>query len=461
MPPTTWEAYQLLHDGALALQRAEEQGMRIDVEYCKRKMNVLDRKIERITTKIEPDKLIKLWRKIYGSKFNVNSNAQLANILYSKMHIEPLKRTETGQGSTDDETLTALNIPTLNNILQIRKLRKVRDTYLGAFIREQVDGILHPFFNLNTVVTFRSSSSNINFQNVPKRDEEAMQLVRSAILPRPGHQLVELDYGTLEVLISATYHHDKNLIYDATQGDMHSDMAVEIFLLDAMDKRVPELKHLRDATKNGFVFPQFYGDYYKNNAIYLAKKWGNLPIGRWKPEMGVPMPKGSTLGRHLIERGITSYEKFETHLQKIEKYFWKVRYKKYGKWREDWVDEYREKGYFDMHTGFRCKGVMSRNDVINYPVQGAAFHCLLWSFIQLDKRMREESWDTRLIGQIHDAIVMDVPPKELEYVIKTAQQVMCQEIRDYWEWITVPLTIEADVCDIDAPWSEKHGYEIA
>lgn len=177
--------------------------------------------------------------------------------------------------------------------------------------------------------------------------------------------------------------------------------------------------------------------------------------------MGVPMPKGSTLGRHLIERGITSYEKFETHLQKIEKYFWKVRYKKYGKWREDWVDEYREKGYFDMHTGFRCKGVMSRNDVINYPVQGAAFHCLLWSFIQLDKRMREESWDTRLIGQIHDAIVMDVPPKELEYVIKTAQQVMCQEIRDYWEWITVPLTIEADVCDIDAPWSEKHGYEIA
>ena len=143
----------------------------------------------------------------------------------------------------------------------------------------------------------------------------------------------------------------------------------------------------------------------------------------------------------------------------IEKDFWGNRFAGYAKWKERWWKEYKKKGYVELYTGFQCSGVMSKNDTLNYPVQGAAFHCLLWSFIKLDKIIRKKGWNTRLVGQIHDSIILDVDPAELEDVVKTAYRVTCKDLPKAWDWIIVPLDIEIELAPVDCSWAEKEKYE--
>ena len=156
MVPMQLEAYNLFHEGVLALSRAQEHGMCIDVEYCERKKRQLTHKIERYKSEFEASKLFINWTKTYGAKTNIDSSTQLAHMLYDVMNITPAKKTKKGRGSTDDDALSRLDIPEVKMLLKMKKLVKVRDTYLEAFLREQVDGILHPFFNLHTTKTFRS-----------------------------------------------------------------------------------------------------------------------------------------------------------------------------------------------------------------------------------------------------------------------------------------------------------------
>ena len=359
----------------------------------------------------------------------------------------------------DDESLRQMNIPELENLLKIRKLKRVRDTYLSAFAREQVNGYLHPFFNLHLVTTYRSSSDHPNFQNIPKRDEESMQICRKALYPRPGHQLLEIDYSGLEVRIAACYHKDSTMLKYITdpKSDMHTDMAKQIFMVDDFDKNIPSHYVLRQAVKNGFVFPEFYGDYYKNCAVNMACGWGKLPQGKWSYGQGIEMPYG-TLANHFIDKGIKSLDDFTNHVKKIEGDFWGRRFREYAKWKDRWYEKYKKCGYIDLLTGFRCSGIMGKNDCINYPVQGAAFHCLLWSFIELDKIIIKKGLDSRLVGQIHDSILLDVHPDELEYITEHAYNTTCFELPDVWKWIIVPLDIDAEVCPVDRPWSEKEKY---
>ena len=458
--PHKLAAYRLLHDGMLAFTRAEHVGMRIDVAYCERKRDFLTKKIVHLQEQLKKTNFVKHWIHFYKDKFNLSSNHQLSRILYDVKKIPPSRLTASGKGSTDDRALLDLNIPELNDLLEIRKLTKIRDTYLDAFVREQVNGVVHPFFNLHTVRTYRSSSDRPNFQNIPKRDKEAMKICRRAILPRPGHQLMEADYSGIEVRISACYHKDRTMLeyINDPRSDMHLDMAKQIFLMPDMVKGGPAAV-LRNAAKNGFVFPQFYGDYYKNCANYLVGEWGKLPQATWKAGQGISIGNGVTLSDHLIANGIKSFDKFVEHLQKIEDHFWKVRFKEYQQWKEVLWNKYQKVGYIDLLTGFRCGGVMSKNDVTNYPIQGSAFHCLLWSFIELDKIAIQECWDTKLIGQIHDAILLDVYPPELDHVVATVKRVACDELRKVWKWIITPLDVDVDVCEVNGSWADKNSYE--
>ena len=457
--PRTFDAYNLFHQGTLALARAERQGIRVDVDYVERKKVYLTRKIERMERKFMESPFFQQWQDMMDGKANLNSPPQLSKLLYKIKKIKVQKETASGAGATDKEALQQLNIPELNDLLEIRGLKKLRDTYLETFIREQTAGYIHPFFNLHLVRTFRSSANNPNFQNLPKRDEEAMQLIRKALYPRKGHQLLEIDYSGLEVRISACYNKDETLLryIKNPASDMHGDMAKQIFMLDKFDKSLPEHHTLRQAAKNGFVFPEFYGDYYINCASNMACSWGKLPKGKWKPGEGIPMPEG-TLADHMISKGIKSLKSFETYLQKIETDFWENRFPDYAKWKERWWNLYKKYGYVDLLTGFRCSGVMRRNDVTNYPVQGAAFHCLLWSFIELDRIILEEKLDTRVIGQIHDSILLDVNPDERDYIVETVKRVTCKDLPAAWKWIIVPLEIDIEICEVDSSWADKNKY---
>ena len=329
------EAYKLFHEGTLAFAQAEREGIRIDIEYCRRKKEHLERKIKYYQKHLEDTKLYKRWFHIYKNKINIHSNQQLSKILYQIMKIEPTKTTETGQGSTDEDALRRLNVEGIDLILAIRKLTKVKNTYLEAFMREQWEGYIHPSFNLHNVRTYRSSSEGPNFQNIPKRDKEAMKICRQAILPRPGHMLIEADFSALEVNISECYHKDPVMMKYLLDknSDMHLDMAKQIFLLDDMSKKIPSHAVLRQGAKNAFVFPQFYGDYYGNNARGLIE-WAKLPAGKWKDGLGIELPDGTTISTHLRAKGIKSFDQFTEHLKAVEDDFWNRRFKQYGAWRK-------------------------------------------------------------------------------------------------------------------------------
>ena len=449
MIATTKDAYRLIHEGALTLAEIERTGIRVDVEYCRKQEKVLERRIDHLEKKLEEDETIQLWRRTYGAKFNVDSNPQLADILFNRLKLPSLKQTVKGRAAVDDGVLASIDLPMVKSLLQVKKLKKAKSTYLGGVIREAHDGVIHPFFNLHTVRTFRSSSDKPNFQNIPIRDPEIGKIIRRAFIPYPGHRFGGVDYGGIEVKIATCYHKDPTMIsyIEDPRSDMHRDTAMDCFIL----KQEEVMKEVRYCGKNMFVFPQFYGDYYKNCATSL---WNAID------SMGLKKTDGTPLKEHLRDQGIKSYQAFENHIQDVEDRFWKEKFKVYAQWKKDWVKAYEKKGYFDTLTGFRCGGIMGKNDVINYPVQGSAFHCLLWSIIQLVKWFREEGLQSKLIGQIHDELTQSLHPEEFDYVLSHERKVMCEDIREAWPWIITPLTIEAEFGGVDENWFEKKAVEI-
>lgn len=443
--PSNYQAYRLLHEGSEALADVEEYGLRINTRYCEKKQKQLKKEIKERIEELDKFKEIKIWKKTYGKKFNLDSDQQLAKILFEKMKYKSEVETAKGNASVSAEALEKLNIPVVKNLIKIRQLKKVKDTYLQNYLRESVDNVLHPFFHLHIAKSFRSSSSKINFQNQPVRIPEIREYVRKAVIPRKGFLIAEVDYSGVEVRIAACYHKDPNMIKDiTTQGrDMHRDMAAKCFRLNK--KQVT--KDARYCGKNMFVFPQFYGDYYGNNANSMWEAIHTLKL---------QTVKGTPLKKHLKKKGITNLKKFTDHIASVEDYFWNERYGVYGQWKEDHWEKYCKNGYVEIKTGFTCKGLMKRNEAINYPIQGAAFHCLLWSLIQLNKWLKKNKMKTKIIGQIHDSIVMEIHSEELNIVLEETNKIMTKDIVRHWPWIIVPLEIEVELCPINKSWYWKN-----
>ncbi len=454
------DAYRLLHYGTLAFARAERQGFRLDVDRAQTKKKELTETIDQLTEEVKQSKFYRHWEHSRGShKVNMDSNPQLSSFLYKVKKLKPIKLTKTGKGSTDEEALEALNIKELNIILRIRKLKKLRDTYLEGYLREVVNGYIHPFFNL-LARSFRSSCDSPNIQNVPIRDKESKEIIRGCLLPRPGHQLLELDFKGIEVSVSCCVHKDPTMInyVENPKSNMHTDLAKEIFKFKKFDANIEPFKTFRSAVKNGFVFPQFYGDYYGNNALSLSR-WTELPVNKKWNNNGLILPNGIYLSQHLKNKKIGTLKSFTQHLKDIEDDFWNERFRVYNDWKQRWWKQYQKKGYFDMLTGFRCSGVYDKKQACNYPIQGPAFHCDLWLFNEVDRIMRKEKWDTKLLGQVHDSIIFDLNPDEKEHVIETVFKGI-KELMRIWDWLIVPLRIDAEICEIDQPWSAKKELKI-
>jgi len=288
------------------------------------------------------------------------------------------------------------------------------------------------------------------------RNPELGKMVRRAFIPRPNGHLVEMDYSGIEVCIATCYHKDPRMIEyisDPTK-DLHRDMAMECFALpksemsnptDEEDKK--RIKQIRYCGKNMFVFPQFYGDWYRDCAASL---WHATE------QMKLKLRDGSSMRRHLAKKGIKNLSDFEEHLKKVEDFFWNKRFPTYNQWKKDWFRAYQKNGYLLTKTGFICQGQMRRNEIINYPVQGSAFHCLLQSLIWFVRHdLKKRKMQAKVVGQIHDSIILDVLPDELSHVKETLYDVTTKKLPQTWKWIIVPLKIDIDEYGVDEPWLEK------
>ncbi len=460
MKPITDKAYNLFHQGCIALSQVEANGIRIDVDYLNRAIENTTAKLDSLSDKMKKDEIFKIWKKQYGSRTNMGSRQQLGKILFDVMDYDCPSFTKTERYQVNEIVLASLKIPFTNQLLKIEKLKHARNTYLRGILKHTVDGYLHPFFSLNLVKSMRGSSSDPNFQNIPIRDPKISKLVRRAFISRDNYQIVEADYSGVEICAATCYHHDPRMIsyIKNKKKDLHRDMAMQIYKL----KKEQINKEIRYCGKNMFIFPQFYGDWYLSCAQHLWKAISQLHLRT---------TEGIGLKKHLKRKGINKLGRcnpklpalsgtFEKHLQEVEDDFWNRRFQVYGQWKKDWWEEFNRKGYFDTLTGFRIEGFLNRKEVINYPVQGSAFHWLLWSLIRIQKLLNKYKMKSLIVGQIHDSIVADVYKKERRDYLEICKQVMTIDIRKHWKWICVPLSIEAEVAPVGGSWYEKKEVKI-
>lgn len=441
MKATRADAYQLLHNASLCFSRMEEHGIRIDVEYLDRAIKETQEKIRNIEKEMREDEVYKTWRKLFAQKTNFQSKPQLNAVLRELRLIPRDKKVK-----MDIENLQGIDVPFTRLYLQKTKLDKLEGTYLKGIRREVIDERIHCFFNLHTVWTFRSSSSEINFQNQPNRDEEQAETCRRSFIPDSDEfVLVESDFKGIEVFTSAFYHKDKRFIKDITVGDMHKDTAALCFLLSKDEVT----KDVRSHVKNKFVFPEFYGDWYQSCCQML---WQAVERFHLKTTSGVP------LFDHLRSQGITRLGAcnpeskpvpgtFEYRVKEVEDKFWNVWYTEYTQWKKDFYAAYVERGYFDLLTGFRCEGIFDRKQVCNTPIQGVAFHCLLWVLIKLDKWLRKYKMKSRICGQIHDSILSNVHRKEYDDYVGMVKYLVSEGLRKHWDFIILPMECEIEVCE--------------
>ena len=456
MKPINPNSYRLLHEGSLAFSEVENNGMRVNVKYLKQAQEQVTEEISQWTKRLRSCDEFKIQRRIYGEKTNLSSRHQLGRVLFDELGFTAETQTKTGVNQLNENALDKINTKYTRGFKRLEKLRKLNSTYIKGVLREVEGEYLHPFFNLHNVMTYRSSSDSPNFQNIPTRDVEIAKIIRRAFIPRENHVLVEIDFKALEVMVACCVTKDPKLTYDAVEGDMHRDMAAEIFCLP------PEQvsKMARFVAKNDFVFAEFYGDFHKAIAPNIWRDCDRLKvttrdgilIKKWLEKKGIK-ELGACDFAAKAKKGT-----FEFHLEEIEKKFWNTRFCVYRDWRLNWYKSYRENGWFDVITGFRCSGLMNKNQATNYPIQGPAFHCLLWSLVSLIKKMQKKKMKSKVVGQIHDSIVADVHQTELDDYLNLAVYTTTKHLPGSWKWITVPFSVEAEIAENN--WFDKKEIKL-
>ena len=443
------EAYDLFHNGTLLLARMHRNGIKISPEHYAEEKENIAADLENIEAEYIATEEGAWHKETFGDAFNINAKDQLEKLIFDHIGWTSEKKTGKGADALDKSVLEKMAMPFAKILMNYRKKAKLYSTYIRGILREEVDGFIHPYFSLNIPVTFRSSSSRPNFQNMPIRDEEQAKSIRSGFIPRrPNRYLGEFDFSGLEVRIGACYHKDpawlKYLIDPTT--DMHRDMAADCYKLSHEEVS----KKIRYCGKNKFVFPQCYGDYYVNCAKAL---WESISLMKLETTSGIP------LMRHLKGVGLGDYKKFENHIKRVEQHFWGVRFPAYAAWKDRHYETYCKRGYVDMYTGFRCQGLMSKNDVVNYVVQGAAFHCLLKTALLTQEWLDKRNMKSLIIGQIHDSMIMDIHPDELSIIPNKVRMIARETLPEIWPWITVPLDIEFEVAPQGEPWVKKKEWD--
>jgi DNA polymerase-1 len=444
-------------DGTRVLSQIEHNGFAINEQYLHHTIQEVKKRIEDIEQELMDTEVYQTWKKRFGDKSNIGSRQQLGTVLFKDLGYKSKIKTKTNRDATDEVALGKINHPFVRKYLYRAKLEKLKSTYLEGLAEEVINGRVHPVFNLHTIITFRSSADSPNIQNQYARNPEFSEIVRRCYVPSKGNRLVEVDYSAIEFRIAACFWHDERMVDYAsdTSKDVHRDMAAECYSCDISEVS----KLMRSIAKNRFVFPILYGSYYGNCAQDL---WYAIRDFNLETKDGVPLRK------HLRGKGIKKLGPcqhsmtpmpgtFEHHIKKIEKRF-KDSFPTFRDGSEQWLDNFYKSGHFNMVTGFRVGGLLSKNDLLNYPIQGPAFHCLLWSLIRMQKWLNRNKKRSKLVAEIHDSMIFDAVEDEIQDILTQCKRVMTEEIRKHWKWIITPLDIEAEVTPVNGSWFDKEPW---
>jgi DNA polymerase-1 len=425
------------------------------------------KKIQLLEEELMDSKVFRKWRKRFGNKSKLGSKPQLEKVIFEDMGYERTgRKTDKGQHKTDESAFEFVDDPFVKDYFRKEKLAKSED-YLNQIAREICDGYIHPFSNLHTTISYRSSMDRPSFQNFPIRDPLQAELIRSTVIAPLGYRVGEIDISGNEVRWSVVYHNDPKMreyLLDP-KTDMHRDMAMQCYLLprkDVEENKYDPKKMKRYVAKNRFVFPQFYGSWWWKCSRSL---WEAIDLYDLKTI------DGTNLKKHLKRKGIRDLgdcsEKeqpnegtFQHHIQKVEKDFWGRRFLVYADWKKEWWEQFCRTGWFPYKTGFVGSGALNRKQVCNYPIQGSAFHGLLWCLCELQDWLNKKGMKTKIIAQIHDSIIMYLWHSEIDEVLSKAKQIMTKRMLKHWSFINIPFEVDAEVSPKGASWYLKKKRKI-
>lgn len=385
-----------------ALYEMEKNGIRVDGEALHQYGKKLRTRIEELTAEIHA---------MAGEEFNINSPKKLGEILFEKLGLKNGKKTKTGY-STSAEVLEKLKNahPIIPKILEYRQLTKLNSTYaegLAGYI--QADGRIHGKFHQTVTVTGRISSADPNLQNIPTRMPLGRE-IRKVFIPEEGSVFVDADYSQIELRVLAHMSGDAALIaaYQADE-DIHAITASQVFdvPLDQVDST---LRRKAKAVNFGIV--------YGISSFGLGQ---DLDISRKEAE---------------------GY---------IEKYF--ATYGKVKKFLDRTVEDAKKNGYTVTMFGRRrpipelaSSNFMTRSfgerAAMNAPVQGTAADIIKIAMVRVNRRLKEEHLQSKLVLQIHDELIIETKKEELEIVRK----ILVEEMMHAAD-LAVPLLVDANVGD--------------
>ncbi|MBT8543254.1 DNA polymerase I [Polynucleobacter paneuropaeus] len=353
-----------------------------------------------------------------GQPFNIQSPKQIAEILFGQLELPVIKKTPSGSPSTDEEVLQKLaeDYPLPARILDYRSLAKLMSTYIEKLPRmaDPQTGRVHTNFSQAVAVTGRLASSEPNLQNIPVRTEEGRR-IREAFIPAPGCKLLSADYSQIELRIMAHIAEDANLLEAfATGKDVHQATAAEIFGIPLAEVSSEQRRYAKVIN---------FGLIYGMSAFGLA---GNLGI----------------------ERGAAQ--------NYIAKYF--ERYPGVAQYMERTRLEARDRGYVETVFGRRLwlpeiksngpRRQGAERAAINAPMQGTAADLIKLAMIAVENWIEKEQLKTKMLLQVHDELVFDVPLDEIELLQAKLPGLMCQVAQ-----LKVPLVVSIGVGD---NWEEAH-----
>jgi len=356
-----------------------------------------------------------------GLKFNIASPKQLGEILFDNLKLDPkAKKTKTGQYQTGEEVLSLLvNLhPLPQKILDIRQIQKLKSTYVDALplLIHPKTGRVHTSFNQAVASTGRLSSNNPNLQNIPIRTEKGKE-IRKAFVPRDeNHILLSADYSQIELRIIASISKDPGMIEAFRKGiDIHTATAAKVWNIP-IDQVDGDMRRKAKTVNFGII--------YGISAFGLSQRVG---ISRSE-------------AKEIIDNYFTQFSGIKTYM-------------------DETINFCREHGYVKTLMGRRryirditssnrtVQGFAERNS-INAPIQGSAADMIKLAMIEVDKKLKAIQCNTKMILQVHDELLFDVPLHELE----TVRPIIIEAMETAMP-LDVPVVVEAGS---GKNWLEAH-----
>jgi len=393
------------------LAEMEHVGIRVDVDVLNEISSGLEEKLNDIESEIY---------QLAGEVFNINSPQQLSEILFEKLDLPVVSKTPTGNPSTKESVLQELStehdMPGL--VLDWRSTYKIKSTYLDALgeLVHPETGRIHTSFNQTRTSTGRLSSSDPNLQNIPIRTEMGRE-IRRAFVPRDDWTLLAADYAQIELRILASMSGDEAMQETFREGgDIHTDAAARVYGIDPDEVTADQRRKAKEVN---------YGIPYGISPWGLAQRL-RMPVDE---------------AQDLIKQYRKSYSGVSQLLN-------------------DLVEEARENGYAQTLLGRRRylpdidhsnsnRRSAAERVAVNMPIQGTQADMIKIAMNRIHERLQNEGWAAEMLLQVHDELVFELPPDELE----DARSMIDSEMRDALPLDDVPVVVDIDT---GGDWLEAH-----